>query len=90
MSVENFLCLAAVNTVPVIMTDDFAFVNINFFLTVNIWQFKTFDFITFTSCNLNIKLNEQFFMNIYYSILLTKLTVTRRTSEAAVRRCSSK
>ena len=77
MSAENFLCPAVVNTIPVIITDGFSFAKINFFLTVNIWQFKTFDFTIFTSYKLNIELNEQIFMNTYYSILLTKLAVTR-------------
>ena len=39
------------------------FADIFFFLTVNIWQFKTFDFIIFKSCKLNIELNERILRN---------------------------
>ena len=44
--------------------------------SVNIWQFKRYDFIIFTSYKLNIELNEQIFMNLYCSVLLAKLVVT--------------
>ena len=43
--------------------------------SVNIWQFKRYDFIIFTSYKLNIELNEQIFMNLYCSVLLAKHVV---------------
>ena len=88
-SVKDFLCPAAVKTLPVIMTNDFNFVDISFFLLVHLWQVKTFDFINFTSCNHNIEMNEhklfyeyekilfyEIFKNKNYSILLKKLVIT--------------
>ena len=74
--VERILSAVDINTLRVIMTDDFNFV-ISLFVTINIWQFKTFDFIIFTNCKLNIELNEHIFMNICYSVLLKKLVIIR-------------
>ena len=52
----------------------------------HVWQFKKFDliifknndFIVFTSCKLNIEFDGSIFVNACYSVLLTKLIVTRR------------
>ena len=41
------------------MTGDLNFVDINFFIAINMYQFKKFDFIIFLILKLNIQLNEQ-------------------------------
>ena len=62
---ENSLCPVAVNTLLFIVTNGLNFLDIYFFLTVNIWQFNIFDFIIFVSCNMNIELNKQIFNQIF-------------------------
>ena len=57
---DGFLCPPVVITT----TDGIKFIDIAFFLTVDMWKSKTFDFIIFASCKLNIHLNEQILMNI--------------------------
>lgn len=76
---ENIICLAKVNTMPVIMIVGLSCIDINVFL-VNMWQFKKIDLITFLICKLNNELNGQIFINIYYSLSLTLLVVTHNSS----------
>ena len=62
------------------MTSGLNLVDIYFFLTGNILQFQTSDFITSIGCKFSTELNEQVFINTYYSILLLKLMIKHRIS----------
>ena len=56
-----------------------------FFLTINIWQFKKCEFITFINYKLYIESNKTVLMNTYYSILLPKLVITCPKEEIFLR-----
>lgn len=52
------------------MTSGLNLVDIYFFLTDNILQFQTSDFITSIGCKFSTELNEQVFINILFNIAL--------------------